>query len=270
MPVHDRLGQLRVQAGLSTRQLADRLGWSQARVSRIERGETRATPEIIAAWTEATGASATVRASIEAEAEATAYTVRPWKTVHGAGLAATQRDIARLEATMTGELNFQMLEIPGLLQTAGYAQRVLTIADLSGQRDIAAATQARMQRQQILYEPGRTFDFVLTQAALRPYFEISPELARGQAEHLVSLMTLPSVSISVVPAATRHGEAVLSSFVIYDVPGQPVVLIEILAAELLLGAAEDVAIYRQSFARLRDAAVTGDAAARLIRETLTH
>jgi transcriptional regulator with XRE-family HTH domain len=268
--VHEALGQLRVQAGLSTRQLAERLGWSQARVSRIERGQTRATAEIVRAWAEVTGASPAMRAELEGEAEAATYTVRSWKTVHTAGLAATQRDVARIESQMTGLRNFEQLEVPGLLQTAGYAQRVLQIADVSGQGNIGAAVAARMRRQEILYEPGRTFEFVLTQAALRPYFPLSPELARGQAEHLVSIMTLPSVSVSVIPATAQHSEPYLSSFMIFDVPGQPVVLVEILAAELLLGADQDVALYRESFARLRDAAVTGEAAAHLIRETLTH
>jgi transcriptional regulator with XRE-family HTH domain len=268
--VHEALGQLRVQAGLSTRELADRLGWSQARVSRVERGETRATAEIVREWAEATGASPAMRAELEEQAGAAAYTVRSWKTVHSAGLAASQRDIARVEAQMTGLQNFEQLEIPGLLQTAGYAQRVLQIADVSGQGNIGEAVSARMRRQQILYEPDRTFEFVLTQAALRPYFPLSPELARGQAEHLVSVMTLPSVSVAVIPATAQHSEPYLSSFMIFHVPGQPVVLVEILAAELLLGADQDVALYQQSFARLRDSAVTGDAAARLIRETLTH
>jgi hypothetical protein len=41
------------------------------------------------------------------------------------------------------------------------------MADVTGQRDIDQAVAARMERQQIRREPGRQFQYVLAEGALR-------------------------------------------------------------------------------------------------------
>jgi transcriptional regulator with XRE-family HTH domain len=268
----DALKGLRERAGLTTRALAEALGWSQGRVSRVELGHVRATAEMLDAWASATGASSEERAGLTTLAQdVTSYTARPWKTVHSEGLATTQRDIARVESAMTGLMNFQCALIPGLLQTAAYAQRDLEVADVSGQGKIGEAVAARMRRQEILYEPGRrTFDFVITQAALWPFFPATRELLRSQADRLVSAMTLPGVSVSVIPASAQPEIPYLSSFTIFEVPDDPVILVEIMSTELLLGGEWDVNLYRDTFTRLRAHAVTGEAAAGLIREVMTR
>jgi transcriptional regulator with XRE-family HTH domain len=261
---------LRADAHLSTRQLAAALGWSQARVSRIELGSTRASAEDATAWASATGATAEVMAELAALIEqADAYQVRPWKTVHSKGLAATQRDVARVEAAMTGLRNFQCALIPGLLQTAAYARTDLEVADVTGRGGVAEAVAARMNRQDILYDPARDFVFVLTAGALHPYFPLPAEVARSQADRLVSVATLPNVTIAVIPATAQPGEPYLSSFTLFEVDPDPVVLVELFSTELLLGGADDVSLYRETFARFQGAAVTGDDAEALIREALT-
>jgi transcriptional regulator with XRE-family HTH domain len=268
MDLANALRGLREDAGLSTRALADRLEWSQARVSRLETGRTRPTAEDVSAWADATGADPEAKARLMEEAERSVYQVRPWKTVHSGGLQVAQRDIARIEQAMTGLANFQCALIPGLLQTAAYAQRDMEIADVSGQRDIPQAVAARMRRQEILYDPGRTFEFVLTQRALHPYFPVTPELARSQADRLISAMTLPNVTIAVIPDSAQPEIPYLSSFTIFEVPEEPVILVEIMSAELLLGGDWDVGLYRDTFTRFLSVAVTGDEATELIRETM--
>lgn len=47
---------LRADAGLSTTQLAERLGWSQSKVSKTELGRTTPSPEDADAWARATDA----------------------------------------------------------------------------------------------------------------------------------------------------------------------------------------------------------------------
>lgn len=49
------LVDLRVQAGLTQRQLAERLNWPQPRVANVERGERRIDPVECAAWAKACG-----------------------------------------------------------------------------------------------------------------------------------------------------------------------------------------------------------------------
>jgi transcriptional regulator with XRE-family HTH domain len=56
-----QLRRLRIRAGLSGRDLAERLGTSQPRISRIETGEARPPIAVVTAWCDATDASARTR-----------------------------------------------------------------------------------------------------------------------------------------------------------------------------------------------------------------
>ena len=56
-----------------------------------------------------------------------------------------------------------------------------------------------------------------------------------------------------------------SGFVIYDLPEEPMVLVQLLSREIQLRAAWDVQVHEDAFARLAAAAVTGDEAVALVR-----
>ena len=63
--------------------------------------------------------------------------------------------------------NFQPGIIPGLLQTADYALRIMEIANIQGAVDLADAVNVRLARQEALYDQGRHFEFIMTESALR-------------------------------------------------------------------------------------------------------
>ncbi len=83
--------------------------------------------------------------------------------------------------------NFQPTVIPGLLQTAEYTRSVLALGKTT---DRAAALAARLERQQVLHEPGRRFEFVISEQVLR--WAPGPLAQAGQIDRLLSLMTLES------------------------------------------------------------------------------
>lgn len=269
-PVQDRqrlaaeLRALRIQAKLSTYQLGKALGWSQAKVSKMERGQSPADSDDVAAWATATGASQKLEAELVVLAAAIADELRQWREVHAGGLASRQREIAAVHAAMTGFREFAPYAVPGFLQTEAYAARVLELADVSRRGAVTDAVAARMARQAALLDPGRSFRFVLTEAALRIRFG-SAELMRGQSAKILAAMSLPSVSLAVLPTGGPAVALQASGFVIYDLPGEPMVLVELLSRELQLRTPWDVQVYEEVFARLEDAAVTGDEA-----ETLIH
>jgi Domain of unknown function (DUF5753) len=63
---------------------------------------------------------------------------------------------------------FQPSLVPGLLQTAEYAQlRLSQWAELNRAGGVKEAVAARMARQEALYDPTKSFSFVLTEGALR-------------------------------------------------------------------------------------------------------
>jgi hypothetical protein len=130
------------------------------------------------------------------------------------------------------------------LQTADYARAVFRgLAELQGQRDIEVAVRERLRRQELLYEPGRRFQFLLTEAALRA--RLAPASAhRAQLDRLLVLAGLETVELAVLASETPLIKATTHSFEIFD---DRMVLVETITAELAIREAEDVAFYTKLF-----------------------
>jgi transcriptional regulator with XRE-family HTH domain len=269
MPLAHALRDLRQQAGLSTYELAQRLGWSQSVVSRTERGVTAAGPADVREWCSATGAPEAQSDSLISAAEALATQTRSYRQAHSRGLARRQQDIGEVIASSSRYRAFGLAEVPGLLQTPLYAAKILEIADVSGQRDIREAVAARMNRQALLYDPARSFEFVIAEWAFE-YRAGPPDVMRGQAAKIIDAMTLPNVFVGIVPRNADPGVIAITGFVIYEPPDGPWVLVEHLTGETDVRAREDVAVYEQTFAGLREAAVTGKAAESVMRALMTR
>jgi transcriptional regulator with XRE-family HTH domain len=261
------LRRLRDGAGLSTYQLGERLGWSQSRVTRIERGSVSATAADVEAWAQAVNAPASVRDELSELAYEAWSQSRSWRASHRQGIAARQREMARLERDSAGLRQFQPEAIPGLLQSPDYARRVIAMADITGRGDVDEAAAARLERQQILREPGREFRFVLAEGALR-WRPGPPEVMAGQRDHLLAAAVLPAVSLAVIPYDREARAPYIHPFTIYDVPGAPLVLTEQYTSETFTSDARDISTYERIFATLAESALTGDEAAGFVRSVL--
>lgn len=91
---------------------------------------------------------------------------------------------------------------------------------------------------------------------------------REQRAKILAAAQLPNVWLGVLPGDRPAVTLESSGFVLYDLPDGPLLLIELLSRELQVRAEWDVRIYRDAFARLEAAAVTGEDAAALIRGLL--
>src|SRR5262249_41804151 len=156
---------LRRRAGLNGLELAERAGWAQSKVSRLELGKQTATEADIAIWTRLVGAPAglaeevlTLLRSIEAE-----YVT--WKRDLRVGVRAKQRAFLGLEARVNGIRGFETCVFPGLLQTAEYARhRIAEMPALHAvPEDVDQAVAVRMQRQQVIYDRAKHFHFILSE-----------------------------------------------------------------------------------------------------------
>jgi transcriptional regulator with XRE-family HTH domain len=262
------LRRLREAGGLSGQRLGELLGWSQSKVTKIENGRTRPSAADVEVWAAATGASDDARAELAALAEAVATHARSWSSRHGT-LASRNLEIAQFEREATSVQTFQPAVFPGLLQTADYARRVVSMLDVAGERDVAAAVAARVERQTVLYDQGRNFEFLLTEGALR-WRPGPPELMLAQLDRLLSVMTLPNVAVGVLPQGRRQVVLHTNGFTIFDVLDDPFVLVETLTRELHLREDGDLAAYRAAFARAREAAASGSDAVALIRQVMAE
>lgn len=264
----EQLKQARESTGLSGNRFAHELGWPQSKVSRIETGETFPSEEYIRDWAAASRADAD---ALLAQRDRALVESASWKEqATGAG---KQVSISQLERASKIVAKFQPVVIPSQLRTMGYAAEYLRLPlgpMAFGQDDagIDAMVNAQMQRQNILYEPGRLFRIVILEAALNTRL-VSPAAMAGQLDRLVTvtLGNAPSVDLRIVPADRPVPVFPLSGFVLFD---DHLVSIETLTGEQRISDPDLVKIYSQAFDLLHSAGVGGRAAGGLIRAALAR
>lgn len=261
------LKKLRLQTGLSAANFGAPHGWSQSKVSKSERGDTLLPPDDVRTWAEAAGASEDTITDLVDKATELEAESKSWAATHGT-LADRNAYIGTVEALSTTVRNFQPSLVAGLLQTADYARRVLTFIDPDGEHDNAAAVAKRVDRQTVLYDVSKQFEFVMTEGALR-WRPGPPALMRAQLDRILSISTLPNVTIGILPHGQQATMLHLNGFTIFDYADHPFVLVETYHKDGRYDDEERLAIYRRVFADLRAAAVTGEEASAVIQQMIT-
>jgi len=261
------LRRLRMLAGLSGADLGRQLEVSQKTISRIEHGDSLPSLPQVTAWAGATGAAADRLTVLSGLLEAAVNEVATFRDKLADGLAAVQLEVYELESSSGTVRNFQTGIIPGLLQTAEYARRVLEMANISNDVNLAAAVAARLERQQALHDRSRGFEFLMTEAALR-WCPGPPELRAAQLDHIAALATLDTINLGVIPMDAEMHAITRCSFILYEdrSRGQPpVVAVETPHASLYANDAADVKLYRDQFALFRQSAMYSADALAFIR-----
>ena len=142
--------------------------------------------EDIRDWAEAAGHPEQAAELLDLLADVQTVHTR-WRRRLRGGHAAIQEDIGRRTQAAKRIRNAEIALIPGLLQTSGYARSLITqVSAVYGTNDIDAAVQARMRRQDVLYDRSKVFEFVITEAALR-LLPCPPQVMLGQLDRLMSL-----------------------------------------------------------------------------------
>lgn len=264
----EALKALRVGAGLSGARLAETLGWQQSKVSKIETRKQLPAEDDIAAWVGATDDSPEIASDLLAMLRGARIEYAAWKDAYReSGADGVQADILELEAQSTRIAEFQPAMISGLLQTAEYAREFMHLpcGPLSYGRDedeIDRTVAKRLQRQQVLYQPGKQVQIVMMEGALRARVVSVPTLA-GQLDRLMAVAGLPSLELGIIPF-----EAAVPvwpfGFRLYD----DLVILESIGGEDQLAEPEYVARYEKYLELLRESASTGPEAAAVIRRAL--
>jgi transcriptional regulator with XRE-family HTH domain len=258
------LRALREATGLSGLAFSRQVGLAQSKVSRVELGQTVPSTADLDRWLEETAAPAERRAELHRLREVAATEALAWRRHRARGLPALQLDVAAVEASAQSLHYWHPTLVPGILQTPAYARAVYEAMHGPDQPDIAETIARRMDRQALLYEPDRRFQFVIGEAALR-WRPGPPSLMLGQLDRLGVVAALPNVDLRVlqfgeVPVWRSH------HFTLYDHrDGGPLVHVEGLEFGVNLRDPEDVARYVEAFKQLAEAAVTGQDAVALLK-----
>ena len=256
---------MRRAAGLTGDQLAKRLGWARTKVPKIENGRQMPTEQDISRWVEASGQPAETAAELLAMLSEGRAVHLQWKHQLRHGHATLQTEWDRLVRQATTVRNFEIVVIPGLLQTPDYAR----YRALAGVRNYGAAEEgieqtvaARVRRQQVLYEPGRTFEFVITEAALR-IGACPADAMTGQLDRLGVLSRLPNITLGIIPLGVTLPAMPQNPFMVLG----DVVIAETHGSEITIGGDE-----ANTYKRLADAlmaeALTGDDARDLVTSAI--
>lgn len=261
------LGRQRARAGLSGRALVAAIEKqhgvksTQATVSRVEGGQTLPSLPLVRAWLDVTGTRRADADRLLDLAEAVHAETRGWAELLGDGGHA-QREQRRRERDVAQAWNYQPTVVPGLLQTPDYARAVFR---LGRTRDVEGAVTVRLERQQVLQEPGRRFRFLLAEQALR-WPVGGAEVLAGQRARFAALAGLTTVELAVVPS-DRASALAWHNFVLWVPADQAVgryVTTELVHGEQEVHDPDLVGLYEQLWSRLWDAAAVGDDAVKLI------
>jgi hypothetical protein len=121
-----------------------------------------------------------------------------------------------------------------------------------------------MDRQRVLYQRGKRFEVVLEEQALRTWFGTA-EVQAGQLGRLLEAMSMPTVSLGVIPMMTERTAVASAGFWIFD---SSLVALETPTASVEVTRPQEIELYARMFEHLQAPALYGSAARALIIKAL--
>jgi hypothetical protein len=184
----------------------------------------------------------------------------------GTELVRLQEDARKLELSAATILSFEIAGIPSLLQIPHYTRRAFEREQASAGAGIAAALAVMEKRQATaLYGGTKHVEFTLPELAIRGSLGSDPEL-RGQVFRIIDAATLDNVTVGIIPQDAEASMWHDHGFNVLEGPGdEAVVHVETLTRGLTITDPADVAVYKDTFSRLRKLAVTGVEAVEILR-----
>lgn len=261
------LRSLRTGTGLTTEQVAKRLGFSRSKISRLENGRRGASRVDILQLCELYQVDEKHRLRLtELAAEGKQ---RGWRPPFG----LPHSDYIGLEAEAASISDYGLAIVPGLLQTPDYA-RAIVRAGVSARESqiVEERVRVRIARQQLLFSSeAPTFEAVLDESVLHRVVG-SPAVMLAQLRRLLEMSELPNVTIRIVPYDAGRVPAGVNKFVILrfelsDIAD--IVLIEELTSHHYLEEPQQVETYRKTFRELARLSADPAASQAMILSELT-
>ncbi len=247
-------------------ELATVCGWNKSKSSRIENARTPPSDTDIHKWCDACGVPDQA-ADIVAASRTAESMYMEWRRLQRTGLRHLQESRMSLYERTQHFRSYASHVVPGLFQTPAYASALLGVIGRfhDAPDDIAEAVRARMARARVLYEGRRRFAFLVEESVLR-YQIGDAETMAGQLGHLLSVMSLPTVSLGIIPFGARERSMwTLEGFNIFD---ERRVHVELLTAQVTVTAPSEVSLYLKAFSELAELPVYGAEARGLITSAI--
>jgi transcriptional regulator with XRE-family HTH domain len=264
--IGSRLREIRREAGLTGRELGSLLGWHSSKVSKHEYARRLPSTADIRAWCAACGVPDEA-GDLIASLRSVEGAYVEWKRLESLGLKHAN-EIRR--ASWENASKFRIYanwNVPSPLQTPAYIGAVLRsmVARRNLLDDVDEAVPVRVSRQAVLNRSDRSFAIVLEEAVLR-YVIGDGEVMLGQLGHLLTVSTLPNVSLGIIPlTANRTLSWPVETFYCFD---SLQVTVELVANFLTVTKPAEIDLYHRSFKDLSSMAVYGSEARKLIARAI--
>ncbi|MCM3882433.1 helix-turn-helix transcriptional regulator [Frankia sp. R82] len=243
------IARLRREQGLTGQTLARAVGLSQSTVSKIENGLARPSPQDVERITQHLHiAPGETRRLVDLAERLAATSVRrgprsPTSRRRGApsrdetlrlGVGLDQQEVLDAERSATHIREFEPILLPGLIQISEYARRVVHgyhRVTLGGDasdwnRRTAEKVSQRILRQNLLYDAGRRFEFILMESVLGNRFAPA-EYMIAQIKRIAAVAELENVTVRIVPSSAQLEYPHVQGFTIL---GESLVVVETLEA----------------------------------------
>lgn len=261
------LRRLRRRVHLTGKEVATQLGWSEAKLSRIENGLARVKRSDLDEFMDLYEVDESHRFELIALAEESRQADQL-----ETGLPEGHADIIRAEREAEAMWTWEPQLVPGLLQTENYTRAVLQPWPAIFARPPAETerrVETRLLRQRTLTRtPPLAASFVIDESVLIRAFASAPVM-RDQLDHLVEISEHPNIELRISLLAGRQVIAT-GAFVYFRFPEvHGVSLPDKVALEHLEGTAfieseQDVNVYKTIFSELREIALSPQASREVI------
>ncbi|MEU7415959.1 helix-turn-helix domain-containing protein [Streptomyces antibioticus] len=275
MLVGVQLAGMREDAGLAQEQAARMLGFSPAKLSRIEAGKGRRPPteaDVRALLTlyEADGHEASVLLRLLRQAGEPGW----WQRYDKRLMPEWFDRLVGLQEAATAIRTFEMQYVPGLLQTPAYARAVVErgLPSAPG-REVERRVELRTRRTELLHRPDAPQVWAILDESVLLRVLGSRDVMREQLGRLIELARLPHVTVQIVPLDVTHASApaipvTYLRFGGADLPD--VVYLEQIRSATFLEDRDETEEYRVALDRLADAALQPRESLALLEGTAAH
>jgi transcriptional regulator with XRE-family HTH domain len=268
------LRRLRERTGLTGEEVADRLGWSGSKVSRIELHRIGVKRDDLRHLLDLYGVGNAHREELLALAAESKQ--KNWLEAITASFPPENAAYFHAEAEAQSIWNWEPQVVPGLLQTPEYARAVMQLwlrMFPAPQKEADRRVEARLMRQQLLTrDPPLELSVVIDESVLHRRFG-HDAVMQQQLTRLAEASDLPNVEVRIYPLDGADSPLTTGAFAymqflhVHDVPLNDIVSVEHLEGSYYLEDDEQTFRYRVAFEYLVGKALDPEQSRDLITST---
>ncbi|MGM1064473.1 helix-turn-helix domain-containing protein [Saccharothrix sp. Mg75] len=237
------------------------LGWSLAKLSKLETGNRCTSDAELGALLGFCGVDAATREQLVQMGRN--HRTNGFVCVHAGRPADNLLPLALHERLAVEIVHYNPLVVPAVLQANDYARAVLSVRR-PAERDLGAAIQARIDRR--IRVEGKEVEFFVNESALKPRVD-NAEILAHQLVYLRLVVNSGGVRVRVIPDEVAAALVLESgTFSVLTLPGhmKPLVCVEMNGATAFLEEDSVLEAYRWQCEVLREAALSVDDSRRFI------